>query len=311
MDYKFNYQVPIMESASVDSNFIIKGTALNATITSTNHKFLSEELEKSAITLTGVPLLIDHKNEISAIKGRVIVGEYDEANTKINFRAHVIDPTMKQMIKDGRIDSVSVGATVESLEESDDGFFIPRGISFKELSLVAVPADANATFTVALQQAYETELAGNKAPKIEAKEDIHNQLNISGGKIMKSKDMKEQTKANETLNEDVKDVATEEATEDKTEEATKEETIDEKLVKAKDEAKQVELKTILANTAAAKLKLSDADEESKTEDKTEDKTEEEDEDEDDDDAEVEEKARLQLKEGYGTLGGGSITRVRI
>jgi len=152
---KFNYQVPIIESAFINDDFIIQGTALNATITSNNHKFIEEELQKSANTLSGVPLLIDHRNEVDAIKGRVISGEYNEDERKVNFRAHVIDHNIKEMIKDGRIDSVSVGADVKELEETDDGFFIPHGIKFRELSLVAVPADEGATFTVALQEAYE------------------------------------------------------------------------------------------------------------------------------------------------------------
>lgn len=165
MSLKFNYQVPIIESAFINDNFIITGTALNAITTSNNHKFVGEELRKSAGTLSGIPLLVDHKNEVAAIKGRVLSGEYDEEGPKVNFRAHVIDQTMKDMIKDGRIDSVSVGADVELLEETDDGFFIPRGIVFRELSLVAVPADAGATFTVALQEAYETAI--NKKSEVE------------------------------------------------------------------------------------------------------------------------------------------------
>jgi len=161
MNLKFNYQVPIIESAFVNDDFIITGVALNATVTSNNHKFLAEELKKSADTLSGVPLLIDHRNEVEAIKGRVLNGEYNEEGPKVNFRAHVIDETMKGMIKDGRINSVSVGCAVEELEETEDGFFIPRGIEFKELSLVAVAADAGATFDIALQEAYKTVINGS------------------------------------------------------------------------------------------------------------------------------------------------------
>ena len=115
MDLKFNYQVPIIESAFINDDFVITGIALNAITTSNNHKFLPEELRKSADTLSGVPLLIDHRNEVEAIKGRVLKGEYDEVEPKVNFRAHVIDSTIQGMIKDGRINSVSVGCTVEEL----------------------------------------------------------------------------------------------------------------------------------------------------------------------------------------------------
>jgi hypothetical protein len=163
-EIKLIYNVPISESGIMDNDFLIQGTAINSTITSNNHQFLSEELRDSASTLNGVPLLVDHDNRIECIKGRVITGEFDEANSRVNFKAKVKDSTIKQMIKDGLINSVSVGAAVREIEEGADGILIPRGICFKELSLVAVPADAGATFTTALAEAYKTQ------PKSEASE---------------------------------------------------------------------------------------------------------------------------------------------
>ena len=167
MGLNFNFQVPIIEKGLVDDDFMIEGTAINATLTSNNHKFLAEELEKSAHTLTGVPLLVDHRNEVDAIKGRVILGSY--ADEKVNFRAKVIDKDTRSKIKDGRIDSVSVGANVASIEDGDDGSFIPRGIQFRELSLVAVPADEAATFGIALSEAYKSNSHKSLIPKGEAK----------------------------------------------------------------------------------------------------------------------------------------------
>ena len=144
-EINLTYNVPIAEAGLLNNEFIIQGVAINATITSNNHKFLNEELRSSAGTLNGVPLLVDHKNEVSSIKGRVILGEFDEANSRINFKAKVVDNEIKNMIKEGLINSVSVGAAVKDIEEGDDGILIPKGITFKELSLVAVPADSGAT----------------------------------------------------------------------------------------------------------------------------------------------------------------------
>ena len=155
----FNFQVPISESAHVEGDFIINGTAINETITSNNHKFIAEELRPAAETLTGCPLLVDHENKVENIKGRVLKGMFNEQDRKIDFRAKVMDKTCQEMIKDGRLNSVSVGATVEDCEEAE-GCLIPRGIKFKELSLVAVPADSNATFSIALKEAYQS----NKTP---------------------------------------------------------------------------------------------------------------------------------------------------
>jgi len=155
---KFNYSVPIIESKVEESNkeegFFIEGIAINATTTGNNHKFLDEELKLSANTLTGVPLLVDHRNEVDAIKGRVKEGLYSDK--KVSFRAKVIDKQTQEMIKDGRVNSVSVGAMVASVEEDEtDNSLIMRGITFKELSLVAVGADEGATFGIALNEALD------------------------------------------------------------------------------------------------------------------------------------------------------------
>lgn len=150
----FSYCVPI-KSSQVNKDFVIQGTALNATITSNNHKFIPKELQASARTIIGVPLLVDHRNEVGAVKGRVFSGRFNEDTNQVKFKAYVIDKATQDMIKDGRIDSVSVGADVSELEETNDGYFIPHGIVFKELSLVAVPADEGATFSIAMKESYE------------------------------------------------------------------------------------------------------------------------------------------------------------
>jgi ribosomal protein S26 len=163
-DIQLNYSVPITESGMFEQDFIIQGTAINSTVTANNHKFLPEELKLSAGTLTGVPLLVDHDNRIESIKGRVIIGEYDEVCSKVNFKAKVVNEDIKSMIKQGLINSVSIGAAVKEIQEAEDGTLTPKGITFKELSLVAVPADAGATFTKAMFEAYKLSAS---TPKVE------------------------------------------------------------------------------------------------------------------------------------------------
>jgi hypothetical protein len=148
------YFVPIKESATVDGEFRIKGIAISETTTSNNHRFIAEELRKSVNSLNGVPLLVDHNNTVESIKGRVINSFFDELNKNIIFEAKVMDAKIKEMIKDGRINSVSIGATVGELQEDEEGSLIAKNINFKELSLVAVPADSQATFEVALKEFY-------------------------------------------------------------------------------------------------------------------------------------------------------------
>lgn len=161
------YQVPISESAIVEGDFIIQGTAINETITSNNHKFIAEELMKSASTLTGCPLLVDHENKVENIKGRVLKGLWNESERKIDFKAKVMDEKCKEMIKDGRLNSVSVGAMVGEIDEEAGGVLVPKNITFKELSLVAVPADGGATFSIAMKEAYNANKKIKESPEEE------------------------------------------------------------------------------------------------------------------------------------------------
>ena len=101
INLKFNYNVPIEERGEINGDFIIEGTAINSTITSNNHKFIGEELQKAASSLNGVPLLVDHRNEVSAVKGRVLQGLFDHHMENIKFKAKVIDDETKQLIKKG------------------------------------------------------------------------------------------------------------------------------------------------------------------------------------------------------------------
>lgn len=154
----FAYSVPIQSNAKVDGDFVIEGTAITETVTSNGHKFTESTLRESANTLVGVPLLKDHVNTVDSIVGRVKEASFSEEKRSIPFRAIVKDEGAKEKIRLNLINSVSVGAHVDpqDIEELEDGTIVPRNITFKELSLVAVPADSAATFGVALNNAYKT-----------------------------------------------------------------------------------------------------------------------------------------------------------
>ena len=349
VNLKLNYQVPISESAYMNDDFIITGVALNAITTSNNHKFLPEELEKSAKTLSKVPLLKDHNNSVDATVGRVLSGEYNDANERIDFRAHVIDENMKAMIKDGRIDSVSVGADVKEVEETDDGF-IPHGITFRELSLVAVPADPGATFQVALQEAYEMVKVNegysnaNEVEKAMAKFNKTNfksteERNESREEILKAgrkykvdttefeKATSAQTEAknnNIIINksggkimesEDEKKQEAEKAEQVEAEKlATEEKEVEAKLRKANLELKKKELEVV-----EKQLKEADEDEKPKESEESEEPKSKEDEGEEEDEEDekpVSESYKsftekgYKVEQGHGSLKGGSFTLVR-
>ncbi len=167
------FQAPIKENAFFNDEFLIKGIAITSTVTDNNTKFLPEELDKAAETMTGIPLLVDHDNRVDAVVGKVKQGFFDHISQNLEFEA-MIDNDFKpiqEKISRGLLDSVSIGATVEDILE-EDGVFIPVGIKIRELSLVAVPADDKAkfavvssapTFQMALQEAFK--LVGHAQPE--------------------------------------------------------------------------------------------------------------------------------------------------
>jgi len=280
---EIQYQIPIKEFGEVDNEFKIKGVAINETTTSNGHKFLAEELSSSASTLNGVPLLKDHNNSVDSIVGRVKLSYFDEVNKNVRFEAIVMDSKVREMVKDGRLNSVSVGASVKDLEEDDDGALIARGIMFHELSVVAVPADAGATFNVALMEAYNN---------ISEKDNIQ----LKGG-------LNENTMSEEAE----KPVATEEETKTEAEEPKAEEpkaepeATEEAEVEAKIKKLQLELKKKELAILESKLKEADTDEEPEAkEEAKEEEAEEEDE-------EVEENFKVVKEGGFGST---SFTVVR-
>lgn len=147
------YSVPILEKASFNDDFVIRGTAISETITHNGHQYIAEELEKATPTLIGKKLLKNHDNNTDSVVGRVLQAHWDPKSKAIKFEAKVVDKRMRELIDEGILDTVSVGAYAEDLVKNEDtGAYIAKGIKFAELSLVAVPADEAATFAVAFSK---------------------------------------------------------------------------------------------------------------------------------------------------------------
>lgn len=155
MNLNLKYQVPftLVENyveGNQSNDFFIEGIAINSTTTDNNHKFVAEELKSAAYSLIGRPLLTDHDDKLKSMAGKVIGAEYDEMTQAIRFKAKLNNTEQgklaKELIRSGDLNTVSIGANVTSFDESEESI-IPRGIKFKELSLVAVPADDNAQFS--------------------------------------------------------------------------------------------------------------------------------------------------------------------
>ena len=146
---EFYAPILISEGVKVDSDFEIEGTAITETITRNGIKYTAEELESAAPSLKGKPILKDHRNEVDAIVGKVMDSSFG-ANA-VRFRGKIMDEKVKQMVRDGRINNVSIGARVRELKDEESNgekFVIAKGIEFLELSLTPIPGDPSAGITL-------------------------------------------------------------------------------------------------------------------------------------------------------------------
>jgi hypothetical protein len=118
-------------------------------------EYLEDELQKSAPTLTGKPLLLDH---FYPLRGEVLGAEYNDG--AIEYVAKLDDPEVLGKIKDGKIKQCSVEFEWKSLEQVDG--IAPRGLNFTGLSLLESfePGDPRTTVEV-----WEAIVAGLKESK--------------------------------------------------------------------------------------------------------------------------------------------------
>ena len=179
---KYEFTIPIKESMMVEKDFMIRGIAINATTTRNGITYTAEELKKAAPSLMGKPILKDHENSVDNIVGKVTMCGYNEQAKCIEFEGKIMDEKCKEMISNGLIGSVSIGAMVAGMDEVevDEGngqvtcMVCPKGIEFVELSLVAVPADPNANFAKAMYESYNKVKATKEEAKLKEQIDIKN-----------------------------------------------------------------------------------------------------------------------------------------
>jgi hypothetical protein len=172
---KFDYLIPIKETVSSGKDFIIKGEAIHEITTRNGVYYSGEELNMAAPSLAGKPILKDHNNAIESIVGKVLKSPYNANARCIMFEGKIMDKQCQEMIADGRINSVSIGAMVKEVTTetiNNEEVLCPKGISFVELSLVAVPADPNANFAQAMCESYKSvkiDTTVIETPKVEEK----------------------------------------------------------------------------------------------------------------------------------------------
>ena len=202
------------------THFFIVGDAIHATTTQNLHKYLAEELEVSAETLAGRPVMVDHGKGSLNNAGKVLVTSWESRgglDSAITYVARVRKShPVAEAVAVGDIDTVSVGASARMIEcsvcgddmhgcphhlgktyEVDDSpvlaTAIGRGLKFKELSITPFPADEQASANVTTNS-----MLSAMNLWIESSEVKPNQL--SGAKTKMSEDHKEeQANENEEL----------------------------------------------------------------------------------------------------------------
>ena len=168
------FYVPIDERLIDGDDFIIRGVAINETTTLNNVKYVADELQKAAMSFRNVPILLDHKNEVKNIVGRTTNKvDFNQTHKRIDFEAKIMDKEIKQMIEDGRIQSVSIGAKVEDLIAEEDGSQRATGIKGLEISLVAVPGDIQANLAQALEHSVYLKEMSMKKDDVEFEEELN------------------------------------------------------------------------------------------------------------------------------------------
>ncbi len=201
--------MPIQETTSVDNDFLIKGTAINETTTRNGIKYIAKELEKAAPSFRSKPILLDHENSVRNIVGRTTENvNFNPMKGSIEFEAKIMDKEIQNMINDGRITDVSIGASVEDLEEGEDGTVTALGLEGLELSLVAVPGDPGANIANALAESFKMK----KEILMAGKEPSNYLSDLEGGNDKMAEE--EQTQQEETPEEPAEETAEEKPEED-------------------------------------------------------------------------------------------------
>jgi len=128
-------------------------------------EYLEEELRKSAHTLVGKPLLIDHHRQL---KGEVLGAQYEE--DAVEYVAKLDDSGVLSKIRDGRIKHCSVEFEWKQLDRVNG--VAPRNITFTGLSLLENFLPGDPATNVEIWEGIITKLKGAKDARRDVREQV-------------------------------------------------------------------------------------------------------------------------------------------
>ncbi len=198
--------VPIKEAVNTGNDFMIRGVAINETTTRNGITYVASELESAAPTFRNKPILTDHSASVKDIVGRTTENvNFDPITKAINFEGRIMDNKIKEMINDGRITDVSIGASVNDIvEDKENGTVTAVGLEGLEISLVAVPGDPGANLANALQESFKLKEMQMNGEEVDVELNNEEEVNMEEAEKEKSEENTEET-TEETTEEESKE----------------------------------------------------------------------------------------------------------
>ena len=194
------------ESLDGVEKIILRGVLIDNTVNENSWQILAEDLPDIAAQSVGIQLRLDHSEEVSKVKGKILFAEMDKPHDfekndwdpaidvpHIHFEAELVtnDQSILIPVMQGYVDHVSINADAEHIYCSECGkptrpfkrcncvsHDILHGIKVKEYSIVTNPTYKNASFVpfTAAVSKHLKELEGDKLETPQKSE-----INITSG----------------------------------------------------------------------------------------------------------------------------------
>lgn len=129
----------------------VKGVAIHSGVSRNGIMYTNEELKKFTKTLKGVSIIKDHEAKIENLVGMVEDSHDMNDGNIVMYDGWIKDEKISEMIKEGMIKHVSIGAICQLVKEKEDSeVMMATDMQCMELSLVVVPGVPGATIQQSL-----------------------------------------------------------------------------------------------------------------------------------------------------------------
>jgi len=145
-DINITESLSFLEQESEDGKLFVEFTVAEAGVSNNGRRYFTKELESQK--LTGLKLFMDHKYDARNAVGKIT--EQYMKGRKLMAKGWIknsgIHPDIVEMVKDGRIDSVSLGGKgdIKRVKEKDRFIEEVHNLQIKEVSFVGMPGVSNA-----------------------------------------------------------------------------------------------------------------------------------------------------------------------